>query len=376
MPADLLRRSWYLAALALLGAAVPLALGPRATLPPADYFLHDQQRYLAMAESPASFAPEPNAAPFCWRLLPSAAVRASGLPPRRGFHLLTIGTLALIPPVIALMLSAAGISAGSSIALSAVAALAPAVAGYLSWDFIRPDGPSLLLVVVAAWAAIRGRPAVFILTLVALSLTKETWLVAAAFALLWSRACQPVFWKWAVIGTGLAAVVAAGVRIAIPAAQAYSFVTIARDLYWPLDLTTIARRILLATSATWNILTPIVAFALASRWREPRAWALLVPILIASAQILVAIDTQRLVAAAYPFVLLAAAWELDRIAASRRAAIGVAIGLAQLPWLVTYARVWPLPLRAVEILLAIVTVTAVIHGVRVARAFRLRPHAT
>lgn len=352
-------------ALALLGAAVPLGLGARAQLPSADFFLHDQQRYVEMAD-PAIPAAPTTVAPFCWRLLPPALVRASGLPAPRGFHALTLATLALIPPVTALMLSAAGISSGSALALSVAAALAPAVAGYLSWDFIRPDGPSLLLVLVVAWAAIRGRPAVFVIALVALSLTKETWLVAAAFALVWSAACRPPFWRWAVAGTAAAALVALAVRLAIPATHAYSFAAIARELYWPLDLTTIARRMLLATAATWNVLAPIAAFALARRLREPRAWAVIVPIVIASAQVLVAIDTQRLVAAAYPFVLLACGWELDRVVSSRRAAAGAALAVGQLPWLVTYARVWPLPLRGVEIVLAILMIAAMLAGMRAA----------
>lgn len=355
-------RSWSLLALALLGAAVPLWLGPHAALPHGDYFFHDQRHYIAMAGRHTSASAEPDVAPFCWRLLSPALVRASGLPVRQGFRVLTIGTLALIPPVTAVMLSAAGVSAAAAIALSAAAALAPAVAGYLSWDVIRPDGPSLLLIVVAAWATIRGRPGFFIIALAALSLTKETWLVAASFALLWSRACRPEFWKPALAGTVLAAAITAGVRVAIPAADDYSFVTIAAELYWPLDLTTIARRILLATSATWNVLTPLVAFALARRLRERRAWALIVPILIASAQVLVAIDTQRLVAAAYPFVLLAAGWELDRVAPRQRSVIGAAIAIAQLPWLVTYARVWPLPLRGLEVVLAILAAAAVVRG--------------
>ena len=216
MQTDLLRRSLYLAALTALGAAAPLWLGSQAALPPPAYFLHDQQHYLAMADPLTQPPADPRAAPFSWRLLPSALVRASGLPAADGFHVLTIVALALIPPATAVMLSAAGASAGAAVGLGAVVALGPAVSGYLSWDFIRPDGLSLLLIVISTWAVIRERPAVFVAALLALSLAKETWLVSAVFALVWSRAHRRVFWKWAVAGTVLAFAVAAAVRLALP----------------------------------------------------------------------------------------------------------------------------------------------------------------
>jgi hypothetical protein len=336
----------------------------RASVPPPEYFRHDQRHYLAMAD--ASAAPQNAAvtAPYGWRLLPSALVRWSGLPPRTGFRALTLATLALIPPAAAIMLMAAGVSTVSAIALGVLMALAPPVAGYLSWDFIRPDGPSLLLVIVSAWAVLRTRPVLFIVTLVALSLTKETWLVSAGFALVWARAYNPAFWRWAIAGAALAFAVAAGLRVAIPAPEPYAFAAIVRDLYWPLDVRTIARRLLLATAATWNVLTPLAAFAIASRFGEPRAQAAAIAILIAGAQILVAIDTQRLVAAAYPFVLLACAWELDRLPQSNRMAAGAILALAQLPWLLSYARVRPLSLRGVEVALVLLSLAAAAWGFR------------
>ena len=374
MQTDLLRRWPLLLALAGLGGVVPLILGSRASLPPPSYFLHDQQHYLALAKKgTAPFFDQKRgqpvvAAPFRWRLLPSAIVRASGLPAERGFHALAVFALAAAPPAIAIMLSAAGVSALSSLMLGMVAALAPPVAGYLSWDFIRPDGVSLLLIVLAAWAAISARPVAFIASIVALSLTKETWVIAAAFALVWSRAYARSFWKWALAGTLLALVAAAGVRLALPAPQAYSLAANVADLYLPVDPRTIARRLLLATTGTWTVLTPVAAFALATRLREPRTWAVGVALTIATAQILVAIDTQRLVAAALPFVLLACGWELDRLAPFRRiAGIGL-LALAQLPWLLAYARVWSPPLRGIEVALALAAVGAALAAIRTSPA--------
>ena len=76
-----------------------------------------------------------------------------------------------------------------------------------------------------------------------------------------------------------------------------------------------------------------------------------------------------LVAAAYPFVLLASAWELDRLAPRPRALVGLLIVLAQVPWLISYTlRIWPLPLRSVEIALIGLTLAAIVLGLTRDRA--------
>lgn len=353
-----------MAALALLGLAVPLWLGARASLPPAVYFEHDQRHYLAAAAGDTRSVD----APFAWRVLPPALVRASRLPPARGFRTLTLLALMLVPPVIALMLSAAGISTATAFVLGALSAFAPPVAGYLSWDYIRPDGVSLLLIAVTAWSAIRQRPCAFAIAMAALALTKETWVIAAAFALLWSRAVAPEFRRAAAAGTLIAFVTAVAVRIVTSTPQPYSIFANVRELYWPFDARTIARRLLLATASTWTVLLPVAAFALVRRIREPRAWAASAALAIATAQILVAIDTQRIVAAGLPFLLLACAWELDGLATpSRRMAAGAVLAALQLPWLLAYARVWAPPLRGVEVGLVCVSLAAAACGWRARR---------
>jgi hypothetical protein len=218
------------------------------------------------------------------------------------------------------------------------------------------------LIVISTWAAVARRATLFIVALAALALTKETWVIAAAFALIWSRAQAPAFWRWALAGTLVALAIAAAVRLAIPAPQPYSLVANIRDLYWPLEMRTIARRLLLATASTWTVLLPIAAVALARRIREPRAWAAGAAIAIATAQILVAIDTQRLVAAALPFVLLACAWELDGLVPARRVAVTGVLTLAQLPWLLAYARIRTPPLRMIEVALLLAAVAAALYA--------------
>jgi hypothetical protein len=65
---------------------------------------------------------------------------------------------------------------------------------------------------------------------------------------------------------------------------------------------------------------------------------------VAMVQLLVATDNERVVAAAYPFVLAWCALQLDTIDERRRRWAGLAILLAQIPWLLVMGRVWPVPL--------------------------------
>jgi hypothetical protein len=66
-------------------------------------------------------------------------------------------------------------------------------------------------------------------------------------------------------------------------------------------------------------------------------------------------------------VLLACAWELDQLEPDARRALAAALAVAQIPWLLTYGRVWMLPLRGVEIALAVTAVCALILGLRSVR---------
>lgn len=86
--------------------------------------------------------------------------------------------------------------------------------------------------------------------------------------------------------------------------------------------------------------------------RHPRsAGAFVPPIVVSTAQVLVAIDTQRLDAAAYPFALAGAALALDDLDERSRRTAGIFFIAGQLPWLGEYSSLIDLPLRGVEILL-------------------------
>jgi hypothetical protein len=112
------------------------------------------------------------------------------------------------------------------------------------------------------------------------------------------------------------------------------------------------------------------------RWTA-RGWLFAASIGVAFSQTLFASDTQRVVAAAYPFVLALCAFELDRLPEDRRRVVGGALVAAQLPWLMVYGRIMPdLPgIRLVEIVIFVVSViaAAVTWSQLPAVAGRLRP---
>jgi hypothetical protein len=356
MPDDRSPSRRLLAAKIALGALAILAallLGLHAS-PPRGSMEPDRSVYLAIAERPLSHAPMVRQPPWCWRVLPSLLVWASGLDPRTGFALLTLVSAALFPAAIVSLLIALRVSTISAVAMGGVAALAPPITGYLSWCYPMTDAFALLLTSVAVGGIIAQRDVRVAVCLPALALTKETWTLTAVFAVLWPRGDRRLS-RLVLASIAAALVLAIAVRLAIRPDESYSPVGLIAHYYWPIDPRNIARRLLLATGATWNVLLPLAA-ALLVRLRGMRiAVALAMPVALSTAQILFAKDTPRPVAAAYPFVMVAAAMELDRLAPRLRAAASMSIVVAQIPWLLTYAWVVRLPLRGVEIGLVIAT---------------------
>jgi hypothetical protein len=109
--------------------------------------------------------------------------------------------------------------------------------------------------------------------------------------------------------------------------------------------------VLLGSAATWNVLLPLAAVSLIRERRTKRGFLFTATIAVALCQVLFASDTQRVVAAAYPFVLAVCSFELDRLPERRRRFVGAALVVGQLPWLLVYGRIVPdLPgIRAAEI---------------------------
>lgn len=366
--------------LALMLGALAVATGIliRAHAAPAapHYFSEDQQVYLAMARAPFSDDREVRHAPGSWRILPALLARgigAFGGGPERGFLLLMFATFAVLPFATLAWCEALGISRTSAIGCAAVMALAPPIVGLFAWDVVRVDALGLLLMFVAATAVVRARAAWLLAAVAALSLTKETAVLAAFFAMAWALLVNRRF-----LGPAVASVlVAVGIRLLVqhllPPSQEYPFDNLAgfRGVIAELAPTYVARRALLTTAGTWNVMVAIMAAGFAARRWTSRDVVFAATLVVTMLQLLFASDNERVVAAGYPFVLALSASQLDGLAAASRRWAAAGLALFQIPWLVAFGRVWPVPpagdglphfppLRYVEIAIVLVSVLAAI----------------
>jgi hypothetical protein len=327
---------------------------------PAHYFLVDQPRYLDFARHP--FAVAHVDAPHTWRVLAPLAARGIGEivggGPERGFLVLTFASLALMPIAVFSLLRALSLPTDASLWGAALATLTPTLLGTAAWDVVRVDAFATLLIALSAWAAVRGSPTLIVLSMVALALTKETVLVAALFALAWATLVNRRL-LGAAIASLAAAIVIRGIWLPhiMPAehpvgaaAQVFQFLAASQDPRY------VMRRLLLATATTWNVMLPAVAVSAAASIRNRRVQALLVGVTVAEAQIFFASDTERLVAAGYPFVIALCTRELATLDVRTRQGVGAALVLLQVPWLLTFGRLASLDwLRGVEVAIALVS---------------------
>jgi hypothetical protein len=253
---------------------------------------------------------------------------------------------ALLPGACLAWLSSLGASRTSSIACAAVLAIAPAVVGLLAWDVVRVDAVGLLLLFLAVTAAVRGRGVWLCLTIAAMAFTKETALIGAFFGVAWAAMVNRRLLPAAAIAVVLAVAIRSFLQWWIPPSPEYPFDNLKdfRVVMSSMSPSYIARRVLLTTAGTWNLLLPVVAVGMASRRWTGREWALTGALAVTMIQLVFATDNERVVAAGYPFVLAWCALQLDAIDDPQRRWAGAAIVLAQIPWLLAMGRVWPTPL--------------------------------
>jgi hypothetical protein len=360
-----------LAAMSLVAAAFVRA---HAAPAPRHYFAHDQQVYLAIARAPFSDDPQVHHASGCWRLLPPLLARCIGVPfggPERGFLLLTFSMFALLPLASLTWLDALGTSWTSALACASVMAVAPPVVGLLAWDVIRVDAVGLLLLFVAVGAAVRARGVLLVAAIAAMAFTKETALIGAFFGLTWGALVDRRVLGPAAVAVVLAVGIRSFLQWWIVPSPMYPFTNL-KDFHVVLGSispTYVARRLLLTTAGTWNLLLPLVAVGMASRPWGGREVALAGGLVLTMIQLAFATDNERVVAAGYPFVLAWTALQLDALDEGDRRRAGAAIVMAQFPWLLEMGRVWPAPppgdqlphlppIRLVEIVILVGSIAA------------------
>jgi hypothetical protein len=342
----------------VLAVLCALAIESRAQ-PPAIWDQFDQPVYRAMADHPFSADPDVTTPPWCWRVLPSLIVHEMHLGADRGFHVLTLGSFAALPAVMMLLLRSMRISESTTILIGALAALLPPINGNLAWAYAMTDAFVVVLIACAVWATVAQNKAAMALCLILLALSKETWTLAAAFAVIWTA-----LFNRAALTAVAAAVVAAGLvfgglRVLIHPSAPYSTLATFENLYLPWSARNVLRRALLATAGTWNVLTPVLAVSLARLRLRREALAIGCVVVLSMLQPLLATETMRPVAAAAPVVFIACAMEFERWPSRVRRGAGPLLVAAQIPWLLSYGYVARPPLRWAEILLAVVSLVAI-----------------
>jgi hypothetical protein len=250
-------------------------------------------------------------------------------------------------------------------------AIAPPVIGLLAWDVVRVDSVGLLLLFLAVTAAVRGRGVWMCVAIAAMALTKETALLGAFFALSWAVLVNRRLIPSAIAGVLLAFGIRSLLQWWIVASPEYPFNNL-KDFHVVLQSMSasyVARRLLLTTAGTWNLLLPFVVAGMASRRWGGREVALTGALAVTMIQLGFATDNERVVAAGYPFVLAWCALQLDTLDERARRWAGLALVAAQIPWLLQMGRVWPAPLpedqlphfppiRYVEVALVLASVAA------------------
>jgi hypothetical protein len=340
--------------------AVLCALGIESRAqPPAIWSEFDQPVYRAMADHPFSTDPDVTTPPWCWRVLPSLIVHAMHLGADRGFHVLTLASFAALPAVMMLLLRSLRMSESTTILIGAFAALLPPINGNLAWAYAMTDAFVVVLIAAAVWATVAQNKAALAVCLIMLALSKETWTLAAVFALIWTASFNRAALTTVVVAVVAAALVFAGLRLLIHPSASYSTVATFENLYLPLSMRNVLRRALLSTGATWNVLTPVLAVSLARLRLRREALAIGCVVLLSMLQPLVATETMRPVAAAAPVVFVACAMEFERWPSNVRLAVGPLLAAAQIPWLLSYGYVARPPLRWAEIVLVVLSAVAV-----------------
>lgn len=321
----------------------------------------DGRYYLAMADAPFANTPMVRSSPYCWRVLPSLLVHATGVPGNLGFTILTFATIACTPIALAWLLSGLRVSPASQRGVALLFATTGPIVGHLGLDSVRVDGPAFFLLTTACAALVNRRDVCFLVCVVLLACTKETVVLSVVFALSWTAMeADGRRFGVAVVGALIAAFILLTLHLGLPSMVSAEYLTAIKSLYWPLSVRTIARRLLLATGSTWSVVLPLAALQVVDPPRVWRSAAFGLPLVLAVGQITFVLMTERVVVTAFPFVLAATALEIDFLIGDRdrlKTAWWVGLAIAQVPWLLSFGHLaTSLGLRTMNVALVLLAV--------------------
>lgn len=286
-------------------------------------------------------------APFCWRVGVPWLVRALPIDTAQAFWLVTLAGLALGCAALMWMLDGLGLPrrsvAGGGMAF---VFLGPAT-GVNLHDYFLVDPIALGLLALACAAAVRRRPALAAAATVAPAFVKEPAVLAAAFALgLAIERRDRVAARWAGAALVMAVTVLALLRLLVEPSAPYSFMSEMGRVWPAMTAVEWTVKILGATTLAWSVWLPVAVLQL---WHPPCLWRSLpfaTLFTLATAQILAATHTERVVVYAFPAVLAACALEIEYLFRARPTPIPLVWGgllACSSFWLVRYAQLVSLP---------------------------------
>jgi hypothetical protein len=398
----------YLVPLALLLTLAGLVAAHGQVVYPDPLHRGDDYYYVPMAlhplSDPTSVAHDP---PFAYRLLTPLIVHALytiGVSIATGYWLVTVAGLFGTTVALQWFLRGLHLSRGASVAGGLAFVLLGPASGLALWSYEGVEPVALLLLVLACGCAVHGRGWALVLVGALGGAAKEVVALGCVFALLWawSRRDRVLLW-WSVGGLAAFAATAGAIRVVWPARQGVYSISFA--FYYVYDyllrasgtggwhaVEYVATRLLAATVGTWTVLLPI---ALLQFWHAPRVWdrwpMLLVLVAGAAAQIIVAIDLERLAVYGFPAVLAACCFEVEYAAEHLRVSrwlLWLPILAAQVYWWLPYAGwrhpydgfptlgVLDLPHQALTLFIAAAVAVTVLAMSRHAHARHTTPHAS
>lgn len=350
------------------GVALFVFLTGRIPYPDARYSSGDQYRYIPMAIQPFT-NPNPLAhqPPFVWRILTPLLVHMLPVPTLTGFWLVTLFGLAGTVLALPWLLKALGVPQPAIIGGTlAFVFLGPAT-GFSLWSYQRIDALAFFLLTLALLFSVQRRGLLLVATLCVLSFDKEVSLFGAVFSLAWAwqhRDNRMI--RWSVVALVGSLGILFALHTIIPANRPYSLLGEFENLMidW-LKNGTFPARLQVATIGTWGILFPLAVWHLwhpASLWKRHACWLLL---LLATAQIFVSGDIERVVVYAFPVMIAASSFTVEEFMQRwhvSRWILWIPIYLLEVTWLYIWAPIYPFTLTGIwhscEVLLIILLAVA------------------